>query len=106
MVLLGMASAPGHWGRLAFNDFASTTVTIIGSIIQVIAFLLLGPAPFIPVEKSLGLCIFALVLRGIGNAVVLVSTYGATMRTALSHNYPDDLHTAGIVSGYGRPPMP
>ena len=62
------------WGRLTDNDLASTTVTTIGSIIQVIAFLLLGPAPFIPVEKSLVLCIIALFLRGIGNAAVLVST--------------------------------
>ena len=86
-------------GYLSNKYFSSPTVTVFGAALQTIALFLLGSASFKVIEKSLALCIFALVSHGLGNCACLVASNGAMVRKTTNMDYPDDINTYGIISG-------
>jgi len=91
------ATAP-IWGRLC-DKVGQTKLFIVGAAISVcISFTLLGPAPFIPMETSLWLCVVALVFQGIGAGGEIVCAFLGSLKEAVKHGYPDDLRTYGLVS--------
>ncbi|KAA0191450.1 hypothetical protein HAZT_HAZT007735 [Hyalella azteca] len=71
----------------------------MGALIATVAFLLLGPSPILPIKNSLPLCIFALVVHGLGFGAQFVATFSGTHKDALEAGLPDDLTTYGLVSG-------
>ena len=73
--------------------------TAIGSLLVVVAFLLIGPSPLLPIENSLPLCIIALIIHGLGFGAQLVCTFSVSHKEALQADLPDDLSTYGLVSG-------
>ncbi|KAF2352408.1 Major facilitator superfamily [Trinorchestia longiramus] len=91
-------SAP-IWGKLCDKGVPANIITLIGSITVVVAFLFLGPAPFLPLKESLGMCIGALILHGIGFGAMLVSTFSGAHKDAILHGMPDNIATYGLVSG-------
>ena len=64
-----------------------------------IAFLFLGPVPFIPVETQLSIIQGMVGLVGFGYALVMVSSFGRAQSAALSLGYADDLNTYIMISG-------
>ena len=64
-----------------------------------IAFLFLGPVPFIPVETKLSIIQGMVGLVGFGYALVMVSSFGRAQTAALNLGYADDINTYIMISG-------
>ena len=91
-------SAP-IWGKLCDKGMPERLVTFLGSLIVVAAFLMIGPAPFLPLTESLPLNIGALVLHGVGFGAQLVATFTGAHKDAIKSGMADNLSTYGVVSG-------
>ena len=89
-------SAP-CWGFIC-DKKSPLIVTFLGSLFVVISFLLIGPAPFIPLELSLIQSIIALLLHGIGLGAILVSTFSCAQSETVKNGFPDSISTYGMVS--------
>ena len=76
-----------------------TIVSICGNNAMVIAFLYLGPVPFIHLETSLSVIMAMVALVGFGFALVMVSSFGRTQRAALTLCYANDINTSIMISG-------
>ena len=74
-------------------------VSIVGNTSMAIAFLFLGPVPFISVETQLSIIQGMVGLVGFGYALVMVSSFGRAQSAALSLGYADDLNTYIMISG-------
>ena len=74
-------------------------VTIFGATLQVLAFLLIGPAPFIPISSSLTLDIVALAFNGIGFGAELVAGFSGALKDVIVYGMPDNIETNGLISG-------
>ena len=75
---------------------------ILGHLLLLASFTLLGPAPWLFPAPSLPLTICALFLQGAGSATVVVSSYSACLLSTLaipSPKYPDSVSTFSLVSG-------
>ena len=75
-------SAP-VWGYLCDKRLPPIIVTLLGSLCIAVAFLFIGPVPFIPVPTSLGLCIGMLFIHGLGFAAQLVAAFSSAHSEAL-----------------------
>ena len=76
-----------------------TIVSICGNGAMAIAFLYLGPVPFIHLETSLSVIMAMVALVGFGFALVMVSSFGRTQRAALTLCYANDINTSIMISG-------
>ena len=70
-----------------------TVVSICGNGVMATAFLYLGPVPFLPLETNLSVIKGMAVLVGVGNGLLMVSSFGRTQRAALNLGYADDINT-------------
>ena len=80
------------------------TFSTTGLLLLLLAFTLIGPAPFLPLAPSLApslpLTLLSLVLQGAGAALVLVSTFSSSLAATLSkEGYTDSPSTFSLVSG-------
>lgn len=91
-------SAP-CWGWLCDHCLSPRSITAFGAVTVVVAFVFVGPMPFLPLNTTLPVCIAALIVHGIGVGAQLVSTFTGAHRDAISNGFPDDLGTYGLVSG-------
>lgn len=91
-------SCTGH-GWLLDNYLRPTTVACWGACIMVIGFLLLGPAPFIPLTLTMPLVIIGTILFSTGNGAQVVASMTGTTREALANGAPDNVATYGLVGG-------
>ncbi|XP_066990122.1 MFS-type transporter SLC18B1-like [Macrobrachium rosenbergii] len=88
------------WGWLCDKKLNPRIVVIFGAIVVTITFLMIGPAPYLPVGGiSIPICIAALVLHGTGFGAELVATFTSAHRDAVANGFPDDIQTYGLVSG-------
>ena len=87
------------WGMMCDKYLSPRTLITFGAVVVALAFTFIGPMPFLPMKLSLALCIVSLIIHGIGFGAVLVSTFAGAHRDALTHGFPDDLGTYGLVSG-------
>ncbi|KAG7163415.1 MFS-type transporter SLC18B1-like [Homarus americanus] len=87
------------WGWLCDKWVKPRFITTLGALLVVVAFIFVGPMPFLPLETTIRLCIGALIIHGIGFGAVLVSTFTGAHRDVISNGFPDDLSTYGLVSG-------
>ena len=74
-------------------------VSIVGNLSMAIAFVFLGPVPFIPVETQLSVIQGMVAMVGFGYALVMVSSFGRAQSAALNLGYADDLNTYIMISG-------
>lgn len=75
---------------------------ILGHLLLLSSFTLIGPAPWLIPSPCLPLTICALFIQGAGSATVVVSSYSACLLSTLSipsPNYPDSVSTFSLVSG-------
>ena len=76
------------------------TLTIIGLLLLLTSFILLGPAPFLPLPPSFSLTILGLLLQGAGAGAVIVSSYSSALRaTLMIPGFSASVSTYSIVSG-------
>ena len=87
------------WGRFCDKKVSTYSLTIVGSLFIITAYLLIGPAPFIPIKPSLGLVLTSLCLNGIGQGGELIPSFAGAHRSAILAGLPRDMSTLGLVSG-------
>jgi len=64
-----------------------------------IAFLFIGPVPFIAIETKLSTIQGMAALVGFAYASIVVSSFGRSQRAALKLGYADDINTYMAISG-------
>ncbi|CAI6348688.1 unnamed protein product [Macrosiphum euphorbiae] len=74
-------------------------IMIIGTILTVVSFSMVGPAPFMPIEKSMLWVVIGLVIQGIALGMICVPTFVDSMTAAFQSGFPNDIHTYGLFSG-------
>jgi len=87
------------WGILCDKIKSPKLLVFIGAILVSVSFLLLGPAPFIPLETTIPLSVLALIFLGVGCSAELVATFGGSLAAAHEAGFPQDLSTCGLISG-------
>lgn len=88
------------WGWVCDSTRLNPKVaTVIGCILLILGFLIIGPAPFFNLQPKLWLTIVGLVLHGLGIAAQLVSSFTDALRTAIAYGFPNNLETYGLISG-------
>lgn len=73
-------------------------VSILGNIFMGIAFLLIGPVPFINQAPELSRTWGMTAMIGIGYGLVMVSTFGRAQGAALNLGFKDDITTHLMIS--------
>lgn len=76
-----------------------TVMSILGNVFMAVAFLFYGPVPFINVAPSVPIILAMGGLTGIGNGLIMVSTFGRAQSAAIRKGFNDDIDTYLICSG-------
>ncbi|CAH0393352.1 unnamed protein product [Bemisia tabaci] len=87
------------WGWVCDKLVSPKIITVLGSILLMISFCLIGPAPFLNLQTKLGITILGLVIHGLGIGTCLVASFTDALRTAIAHGFPNNLETYGLISG-------
>lgn len=87
------------WGWLCDKKLLPKLATLMGCILLVVGFSLIGPAPYIPIESTLWVTVLGLMIHGLGIAACLVASFTDALRTAISHGFQNNLETYGLISG-------
>ena len=74
-------------------------INFLGIAATTLAFLFLGPAPFLGLPTLISVCVAALVLHGMGNGAVLVSSFVIAHKEAINSGFSNNVNTYGLVSG-------
>ncbi|KFD54821.1 hypothetical protein M514_04255 [Trichuris suis] len=71
-----------------------------GYVVSGLPILLLGPSPFIPLEKSYLLICVANAIYGVGLGMIVVTSFQFCLNSMLRSGYTNSFHTYSLVSGY------
>lgn len=74
-------------------------IMIFGTVLTVVSYSIVGPAPFVPLNKSMLLIVLGLIIQGLALAMICVPTFVDSMRAAFESGFPNDIHTYGLLSG-------
>ena len=86
-------------GLVTDVHLAPWTVNAGGLVVTAAGYYILGPQPFFPLSSSITITMVSLVLQGVGNAGILVSSYSCTLAAALAMpQYEDDVSTYSLIS--------
>ncbi|KAL0281504.1 UNVERIFIED_CONTAM: hypothetical protein PYX00_002476 [Menopon gallinae] len=86
-------------GRICDKKVNPKIMILIGNCVVITSVLLVGPARFTSLTKSLEIVIAGLVLEGLGMAFILVSSFVDAIRSAVAGGFPDGIATYGLISG-------
>ncbi|CAL4068429.1 unnamed protein product [Meganyctiphanes norvegica] len=87
------------WGLIADKVIPPIITMQLGIVLMLISFLLVGPAPFLPIAPSIPLVICGLCLFGVGFGGGFVVSFNGVLQGAKSYGLPDNLALNGLVSG-------
>lgn len=87
------------WGWFCDKHFHPKIATLIGCILVMLGFCLIGPAPFIPYPKMFWMTGIGLIFHGLGMAAQLVASFTDALQTSISYGFPNNLETYGLISG-------
>jgi len=92
------------FGWLVDKKVKAKVIALVGCALLIISFHLIGPAPYIPApppgsSKLLLVVIGGLLIHGLGIAAQLVSSFSDALQDAISHGFPNNLETYGLISG-------
>ncbi|VVC34301.1 Major facilitator superfamily,Major facilitator superfamily domain [Cinara cedri] len=91
-----IAPIVGYVCDIGFNP---KKIMILGTILTVISYAIVGPAPFVPLSKNILLVIIGLVIQGLALGMICVPTFVDSMTAAFDAGFPNDIHTYGLLSG-------
>jgi len=86
-------------GRICDRWVYPKRVISIGTLFVISSYIIVGPAPFIPIPTTLSLCIIGLVIHGFGIAALMVPTFIDSICSAVAAGFMDDITTYGLISG-------
>ncbi|XP_015365158.1 PREDICTED: MFS-type transporter SLC18B1-like [Diuraphis noxia] len=87
------------WGWLCDKVLPAKVVTLLGCIILMIGFSLIGPVPFLDRPTEFSVTVLGLVMHGMGIGAQLVASFTDALRTAIQHGFANNLETYGLISG-------
>lgn len=87
------------WGWFCDKHLDPKIATIVGCGLVMVGFCLIGPSPLIPFPKTFWMTAIGLVCHGLGLAAQLVASFTDALRTSISHGFPNNLETYGLISG-------
>lgn len=83
----------------AFSHYEMETFYgMVGQLFTILAYLLIGPAPFLPFSRTLALVYISQVFTGLGMSAQFVCGYCHGLKRAVQRGYPDNLRTNGFLS--------
>ncbi|CAN7937410.1 unnamed protein product [Ixodes hexagonus] len=71
---------------------------LIGHIFAIVGYILVGPAPFIDIERTYTIINVSQIFIGLGMAAQFVCSYCQALDHVLTRGYPDNIHTHGFIS--------
>ncbi|XP_075235922.1 MFS-type transporter SLC18B1-like isoform X2 [Lycorma delicatula] len=86
-------------GRLCDRWIYPKRVIAVGCLLITTSYIIVGPAPFLPIPTTLPLCIIGLVVHGFGLASMMVPTFIDSICSAVDAGFDDDISTYGLLSG-------
>lgn len=93
------SSAVGSIVAAVFAHFKGETLfALIGLVLSVVAFLIIGPAPFIPVDRNLAMVSVSQMFTGVGISSLYICGFCHSLTVTLQRGYPDTVRTTGFVS--------
>lgn len=96
----GVYSVAAPFFGLVCDKFVNPIyIMLLGSILIMVGFTALGPAPFIPTGTIFSLCIAGLAIHGCGNGSLLCSSFAMARGQAVNNGFPDNSETNGLISG-------
>ncbi|XP_054157785.1 MFS-type transporter SLC18B1-like [Oppia nitens] len=87
------------WAYFADKMSNCHPLCLIGCTSSLIAFLIVGPMPFFPIESQLWLTILAQVFIGLGMGGQFVGSFIQGLRETFKSGFPDNVSTFAVVSG-------
>ena len=85
------------WGWMA-DKYSSKVVIMIGSFLLGLGFLLVGPVPGLGLKSSYELCVFSVIIAGVGLGAQLVAAFSEAQKSAVVKGFPDDISTSSLIS--------
>lgn len=87
------------FGRIVDKVLRPKTLLLVGCMLNVVSFSIIGPLPFLPIPQTLGICVLALFIHGLALAAGNVSTFIDSIRSAIAAGFPENISTYGLMSG-------
>ncbi|XP_065203815.1 MFS-type transporter SLC18B1-like [Planococcus citri] len=87
------------FGRIVDRVLKPKSLLIVGCVLNIISFSIIGPLPFLPIPSTLGICILALFIHGFALAAGNVATFIDSIRSAIEAGFPENISTYGLMSG-------
>ncbi|CAN7989566.1 unnamed protein product, partial [Ixodes hexagonus] len=72
----------------------------LGFVMVTVAFLILGPAPFLPLSPHMWLIYISQVLTGLGASAVIICSFSLAIKKSIERGFPDNMWTYGSVCGF------
>ena len=85
------------WGWMA-DRYSPKIFIMIGSFLLTIGFIFIGPVPFTGLKPSYELCVFSVVIAGVGLGAQLVAAFSEAQKSAVVMGFPDDISTYSMIS--------
>ncbi|KAL3245069.1 hypothetical protein MRX96_018214 [Rhipicephalus microplus] len=93
------SSAVGSIIAAVFAHFKGEALfALIGLVLSVAAFLIVGPAPFIPADRTLSMVYISQIFTGVGISSLYICGFCHSLTVTLERGYPDTVRTTGFVS--------
>ena len=86
-------------GLIADKISTPTLLSIIGNVGQILAFFIIGPLPFLPIEPNVTLSFLGLALYGFFMGLVYVSSFTRAEKSATENGFPENTRTYQLISG-------
>jgi len=85
------------WGWMA-DRYSPKIFIMIGSFLLTLGFIFIGPLPFTGLTPSYELCVFSVVIAGVGLGAQLVAAFSEAQKSAVVMGFPDDISTYSMIS--------
>lgn len=87
------------WGWLGDAYELTRVFVVVGLFLGSLSLLFVGPSTFLHLPSRLWIVCIGLILFGIADGAIIVSTLSDMFRTAVMNDLPEDLRTHGVVAG-------
>ncbi|XP_072175595.1 MFS-type transporter SLC18B1-like [Diadema setosum] len=87
------------WGYVGDTFGISRQCMVVGLFLETLSLLLLGPSPLLHLPKELWLLCISLILFGLSDGAIVVSSFSVLYLSAIEHGLSEDMKTHGVVSG-------